>query len=253
MSCFRALAAARARWPRSQGHAFFPAECLEQEWESALRERAVPSAARCIDAGSSRAQRATAVVPSGVRERCPRRCHHGEARLRPGRGSLPGRGFFDDVFTTGEPFWGFEKTWFAIRSQKLGPCIMMYDVSQHQKKNNFFLEFTHVFFYSSSPAQCARRVRRRTAAMGDPPSRTIREDDLLFWSQKMLGLDARPGGARWRCCQTCALRAPCWARRLRKPAADATTPLPMRAHTHLHQCWRTFVMACSWSGSCSAC
>ena len=153
-------------------------------------------------------------------------------------------------------FGGFEKTWFAIRSQKLGPCIMMYDVSQHQKKNNFFLEFTHVFFYSSSPAhcaQCARRVRRRTAAMGDPPSRTIREDDLLFWSQKMLGLDARPGGARWRCCQTCALRAPCWARRLRKPAADATTPLPMRAHTHLHQCWRTFVMACSWSGSCSAC
>ena len=63
----------------------------------------MPSAARCIDAGSSRAQRATAVVPSGVRERCPRRCHHGEARLRPGRGRLPGRGFFDDVFTTGKP------------------------------------------------------------------------------------------------------------------------------------------------------
>ena len=214
----------------------------------------MPSAARCIDAGSSRAQRATAVVPSGVRERCPRRCHHGEPFAL-------GVGVYrDEVFSTmclpQSHFWGFEKTWFAIRSQKLGPCIMMYDVSQHQKKNNFFLEFTHVFFYSSSPAQCAqcaRRVRRRTAAMGDPPSRTIREDDLLFWSQKMLGLDARPGGARWRCCQTCALRAPCWARRLRKPAADATTPLPMRAHTHLHQCWRTFVMACSWSGSCSAC
>jgi hypothetical protein len=31
--------------------------------------------------------------------------------------------------------------------------------------------------------------------MGEPPQRKIREDDLLFWTQKMLGLDELPGDA----------------------------------------------------------
>jgi len=37
------------------------------------------------------------------------------------------------------------------------------------------------------------RAAHAAANMGDTPQRKIREDDLLFWTQKMLGLDVLPG------------------------------------------------------------
>jgi len=53
-------------------------------------------------------------------------------------------------------FWGFEKTWFAIRSQKLGPCIMMYRMMyRNTRRKTIFFWSSRTFFFIQVPPHSA--------------------------------------------------------------------------------------------------